>query len=53
MSEMIQRIPPNNIEAEQSVLGAMLLDKEAISTATEYISGDDFYREAHKEILRQ
>jgi len=51
MSEMIQRIPPNNIEAEQSVLGAMLLDKEAISTATEYISGDDFYREAHKEIF--
>jgi len=51
MSEMIQRIPPNNIEAEQSVLGAMLLDKEAISTATEFISGDDFYREAHKEIF--
>jgi len=51
MSEMIQRIPPNNIEAEQSVLGAMLLDKEAISTATEFITGDDFYREAHKEIF--
>ena len=51
MSEMIQRIPPNNIEAEQSVLGAMLLDKEAISTATEFISGEDFYREAHKEIF--
>lgn len=51
MSEMIQRIPPNSIEAEQSVLGAMLLDKEAISTATEMISGEDFYREAHKEIF--
>lgn len=51
MSEMIQRIPPNNIEAEQSVLGAMLLDKEAISAATEFISGEDFYREAHKEIF--
>lgn len=51
MSEMIQRIPPNNIEAEQSVLGAMLLDKEAISAATEVISGEDFYREAHKEIF--
>lgn len=51
MSEMIQRIPPNNIEAEQSVLGAMLLDKEAISAATEFISGDDFYREVHKEIF--
>ncbi len=51
MSEMIQRIPPNSIEAEQSVLGAMLLDKEAISTVTEQISGEDFYREAHKEIF--
>lgn len=51
MSEMVQRIPPNSAEAEQSVLGAMLLDKEAISTATELISGEDFYREAHKEIF--
>lgn len=51
MNEGIQRIPPNSLEAEQSVLGAMLLDKEAISTATELISGEDFYREAHKEIF--
>lgn len=51
MSDIIQRIPPNNLEAEQSVLGAMLLDKEAISISTEIISGEDFYREAHKEIF--
>ena len=51
LTDMIQRIPPNSVEAEQSVLGAMLLDKEAISTATETISGEDFYREAHKEIF--
>lgn len=51
LSEMIQRIPPNSVEAEQSVLGAMLLDKEAISASTELISGEDFYREAHKEIF--
>jgi replicative DNA helicase len=51
LSEMIQRIPPHSVEAEQSVLGAMLLDKEAISAATELISGEDFYREAHKEIF--
>ncbi|KUO67638.1 MAG: replicative DNA helicase [Clostridia bacterium BRH_c25] len=51
LSDMMQRIPPNSVEAEQSVLGAMLLDKEAISTATELISGEDFYREAHKEIF--
>lgn len=51
MIEGIQKIPPNSLEAEQSVLGAMLLDKEAISVATEFISGEDFYREAHKEIF--
>jgi replicative DNA helicase len=51
LSDIIQRIPPNNLEAEQSVLGAMLLDKEAISISTEIIGGEDFYREAHKEIF--
>ena len=50
MNDNFSKIPPNSLEAEQSVLGAMLLDKEAISTATEVISGEDFYREAHKEI---
>lgn len=45
------RVPPQNIEAEKSVLGAMLLDKDAITTVTEIISGDDFYREAHKVIF--
>lgn len=51
MDELIQKIPPNSLEAEQSVLGAMLLDKEAISTAAEVLKGDDFYREVHKEIF--
>lgn len=51
LNEGIQRIPPNSLEAEQSVLGAMLLDKEAITAATELITGEDFYREAHKEIF--
>jgi len=39
------RIPPQNIEAEQSVLGAILLDKEVLSSVTEIISSQDFYRE--------
>lgn len=51
MMEGLQKIPPNSMEAEQSVLGAMLLDKEAVSVATEFIFGEDFYREAHKEIF--
>ncbi|WHH57556.1 replicative DNA helicase [Petroclostridium sp. X23] len=45
------RVPPFSLEAEQSVLGAMLLDKEAISTVTEIIKSDDFYRDDHKEIF--
>ncbi|HAE92792.1 MAG TPA: replicative DNA helicase [Tissierella sp.] len=45
------RIPPHSLEAEQSVLGAMILDKEAINTAIEIIRPDDFYKEANKEIF--
>jgi replicative DNA helicase len=44
------RIPPYSLEAEQSVLGAMLLDKEAINTAMETVRPDDFYKEANQEI---
>lgn len=46
-----ERVPPQNIEAEQAVLGAMLIDKEAITKATEVLSADDFYREAHRVIF--
>ena len=51
MSIEFQKVPPHSNEAEQSVLGAMLLDKEAISSVTESIKGEDFYREAHREIF--
>ena len=47
----MQRIPPHSIEAEQSVLGSMLLDKEAVAAATEVLRGEDFYSESHKEIF--
>lgn len=46
-----ERVPPQNIEAEQAVLGAMLIDKEAIAKATKVLSADDFYREAHRVIF--
>lgn len=45
-----QRIPPHSLEAEQSVLGSMLLDKEAVAAASEVLQGEDFYSDAHKEI---
>ena len=47
----IGRIPPHSLEAEQSVLGAMLLDKEAINTAIEILKPKDFYKEANAEIF--
>ncbi len=53
MSTEIQslgRIPPHSIEGEQSVLGSMILDKNAIITATEILKPSDFYKEAHREI---
>lgn len=42
---------PQNIEAEQSVLGSMILDKTSIAEAAEVLRGDDFYRENHKLIF--
>ncbi|KIL39608.1 DNA helicase [Gordoniibacillus kamchatkensis] len=45
------RIPPQNIEAEQAVLGAILLDSEALVTAMERVTGDDFYRGSHQRIF--
>ncbi|MCF6462818.1 replicative DNA helicase [Clostridium sp. Cult1] len=46
------KIPPHSLEAEQSVLGAMILNKEAINTAIEQLHPDDFYKEANKEIFQ-
>ncbi len=46
------RIPPQNVEAEKSVLGSMLLDKEAIPVITEILNDQDFYRQDHKEIFQ-
>ncbi|WP_363316624.1 MULTISPECIES: replicative DNA helicase [Phascolarctobacterium] len=48
---MEERVPPQNIEAEQAVLGAMLIDKEAIAKASEILTSSDFYREAHRVIF--
>ncbi len=41
---LIKRILPHNVEAEQSVISSMLMGREAIETASEILSGDDFYQ---------
>ncbi len=48
---MEERIPPHNDEAERSVLGAALLDKDALFDAVELLTADDFYNEIHREIF--
>ncbi|MEU8321271.1 replicative DNA helicase [Nonomuraea sp. NPDC048881] len=45
-----ERTPPHNIEAEQSVLGGMLLSKDAIADVVEILRSDDFYRPAHQMV---
>ena len=48
---LIKRVLPHSIEAEQAVIGAMLMDKEAILTSSEIISGEDFYQTAYGVIF--
>ncbi len=51
MPGCFDRLPPQNIEAEQSVLGAVLLENEAIATVIEQLTPDDFYKDSHKKIF--
>jgi len=44
------RVPPHSKEAEESVLGALLLDKDAVIAVAEFLLPEDFYDERHKEI---
>lgn len=46
----VNRVQPNDIIAEQAVLGSMLVDKDAVISAVELLKADDFYREDNKEI---
>jgi len=47
----LDRLPPQNIEAEQFVLGAVLLENEAIAVVIENLTPKDFYKEAHRKIF--
>ncbi|AQY52294.1 replicative DNA helicase [Listeria weihenstephanensis FSL R9-0317] len=49
--DLQDRTPPQNIEAEQAVLGAVFLQPEALITASEILMPDDFYRQAHQLIF--
>ena len=44
---LLKRVLPHSIEAEQSVIGSMVMDAEAITVASEIITGDDFYNKQY------
>ena len=51
MEQTIERALPNNVEAERSVLGAMLLESEALDSMLEQLFPEDFYQSAHADIF--
>lgn len=49
---MTDNLPPQNIEAEQAVLGAIFLNTDTLADAMEYVEADDFYRRAHQILFQ-
>jgi replicative DNA helicase len=47
----LQKLPPQNIEAEQMVLGAILIENDSINKVIEILSPDDFYKDTHRRIF--
>ncbi|MDD4939567.1 MAG: replicative DNA helicase [Candidatus Omnitrophica bacterium] len=47
----IDKVPPQNLEAEMAVLGSMLLDENALSEAVEKLDKEHFYKDAHKKVF--
>ena len=48
---LIKRVLPHSIEAEQAVVGSMLMDRDAILTSSEIVCGEDFYQTAYGVIF--
>jgi replicative DNA helicase len=46
------KLPPQNIEAEQSILGGILIENDALNTVVEFLEDSDFYRESHQKIFQ-
>ncbi len=49
---ILDKIPPQNLEAEMAVLGSMMIDEDAASVALESLRSDSFYKDAHKKIFQ-
>jgi replicative DNA helicase len=51
VSEILKKIPPNNIEAEESLLGAILINQEALIKIADAVRAEDFYKDSHRIIF--
>ena len=47
----LEKMPPQSLEAEESLLGSLLIDKDAIIKIADNVAPEDFYRDAHKQIF--
>jgi replicative DNA helicase len=52
LNDTLRKLPPQSIEAEESVLGGVLIDNSALDRAVEVLAPEDFYREAHRKIMQ-
>ncbi|MFQ5849689.1 MAG: replicative DNA helicase [Candidatus Binatia bacterium] len=52
LEDNLRKVPPQNLEAESSVLGGIMLENEAINRVLEVLTPEDFYRESHRKIFR-
>jgi replicative DNA helicase len=52
IEDNLRKVPPQNLEAESSVLGGILLENDAINVVMELLRAEDFYRESHRKVFR-
>ncbi|QQR79459.1 MAG: replicative DNA helicase [Deltaproteobacteria bacterium] len=52
VASLVNKLPPQNIEAEQAVLGSVMIENEAINRVVEFAEPEDFYRESHRKIFK-
>jgi len=51
-AEELQKVPPQQIEAEQSLLGGILIESQGLPAALEVLRGEEFYRDAHRTVFQ-
>ena len=52
IDQIVEKVPPQNLEAEMAVLGSMLIDEDAVPMGVEILTPAQFYRDAHRKIFQ-